>query len=139
MTRSARHPAGGAASLHALDAAEPYLGGVSFHATPPAKRFCEISQLSGGERTLASLALLFALHAYHPAPFMIMDEVDAALDNVNVAKLAAFVKRKTRDLQIISVSLKDQFYTEAAALVGIAKDRTRRASVPFSLDLEAYA
>ncbi|KAH8074561.1 hypothetical protein JL721_2128 [Aureococcus anophagefferens] len=71
ITKSLRHPNGGAASLHVLDADEPYLGGVSFHATPPSKRFCEISQLSGGERTLASLALLFAVHGYHPAPFRV--------------------------------------------------------------------
>ncbi|KAH8047668.1 hypothetical protein JL722_12929 [Aureococcus anophagefferens] len=118
ITKSLRHPNGGAAPLHVLDADEPYLGGVSFHATPPSKRFCEISQLSGGERTLASLALLFAVHGYHPAPFrapfMIMDEVDAALDNVNVAKLANFIKHQAKGLQIIAVSLKDQFYTEAA-------------------------
>lgn len=139
VTKSARHPSGGAASLHALDAAEPYLAGVSFHATPPAKRFCEISQLSGGERTLASLALLFALHAYRPAPFLVMDEVDAALDSVNVAKLAAFVKRRARTLQIVAVSLKDQFYTEADALIGVAKDSARAASVPFTLDLGTYA
>ena len=69
------HPGGGAASLHANDPDDPFLGGVAFHATPPAKRFCEISQLSGGERTLASLALLFAIHAFRPAPFMVMDEV----------------------------------------------------------------
>ena len=139
ITKSLRHPNGGAASLHVLDADEPYLGGVSFHATPPSKRFCEISQLSGGERTLASLALLFAVHGYHPAPFMIMDEVDAALDNVNVAKLANFIKHQARGLQIIAVSLKDQFYTEADALVGVAKDAQRAASVPFTLDLGAYA
>ena len=138
ITKSLRHPNGGAASLHVLDADEPYLGGVSFHATPPSKRFCEISQLSGGERTLASLALLFAVHNYHPAPFMIMDEVDAALDNVNVAKLANFIKHQARGLQIIAVSLKDQFYTEAEALVGVAKDLSAASSKPFCLDLAKY-
>ncbi|EGB12562.1 hypothetical protein AURANDRAFT_70503 [Aureococcus anophagefferens] len=192
ITKSLRHPNGGAASLHVLDADEPYLGGVSFHATPPSKRFCEISQLSGGERTLASLALLFAVHGYHPAPwtpsaapagdptaslagdptvapaamamgtpagtpaadptaartsmplddfdapFMIMDEVDAALDNVNVAKLANFIKHQAKGLQIIAVSLKDQFYTEAEALVGVAKDLSAASSKPFCLDLAKY-
>ena len=83
--------------------------------------------------------MLFALHAYRPAPFMVMDEVDAALDNVNVAKLAAFVKRRSRALQLICVSLKDQFYTEAESLVGVAKDVARKASVPFTLDLAQYA
>ena len=45
------------------------------------KRFRDMYQLSGGEKTVASLALLFAIHSYHPAPFFVMDEVDAALDN----------------------------------------------------------
>ena len=59
--------------------------------------------------------------------------------NVNVAKLANFIKHQARGLQIIAVSLKDQFYTEADALVGVAKDAQRAASVPFTLDLGAYA
>ena len=76
---------------------------------------------------MASLALLFALHAYRPAPFLIMDEVDAALDSVNVAKLAAFVKRRASSLQIVAVSLKDQFYNRRPTLlVGVAKDAQRR-------------
>ena len=70
---------------------------------------------------MASLALLFALRL-PPAPFLIMDEVDAALDSVNVAKLAAFVKRRASSLQIVAVSLKDQFYTRRTLLVGVAKD-----------------
>ena len=81
---------------------------------------------------------LFAVHNYHPAPFMIMDEVDAALDNVNVAKLANFIKHQARGLQIIAVSLKDQFYTEAEALVGVAKDLSAASSKPFCLDLAKY-
>ena len=56
-----------------------------------------------------------------------------------MAKLAAFVKRRASSLQIVAVSLKDQFYTEADALVGVAKDAQRAASVPFTLDLGAYA
>ena len=69
---------------------------------------------------------------------MIMDEVDAALDTVNVAKLANFVKHQAHGLQIIAISLKDQFYTEADALVGIAKDLAMAASKPFSLNLAKY-
>jgi ABC-type glutathione transport system ATPase component len=45
-------------------------------------------QLSGGERTVAALALLFAIHSYRPAPFFVMDEIDAALDNINVKKVS---------------------------------------------------
>ena len=54
---------------------------------PPLKRFRDMDQLSGGERTVAALALLFAIHSFQPAPFFVLDEVDAALDNANVLSL----------------------------------------------------
>lgn len=58
---------------------EPYNTGISYHAMPPMKRFRDMEQLSGGEKTMAALALLFAIHTFHPAPFFVLDEVDAAL------------------------------------------------------------
>ncbi len=57
---------------------------------PPMKRFRDMEQLSGGEKTVAALALLFAIHSFHPSPFFVLDEVDAALDNSNVSKVAAY-------------------------------------------------
>lgn len=81
MTRSSKHPLGGNAYLTLDDTEEPFKGGMKFNAMPPMKRFRDMYQLSGGEKTVASLALLFAIHSYHPAPFFVMDEVDAALDN----------------------------------------------------------
>lgn len=48
--------------------------------------------MTGGEKTVAALALLFAIHSYRPAPFFVMDEVDAALDNVNVRKVCNYIK-----------------------------------------------
>jgi hypothetical protein len=74
-------PLGGNAYLTLDDTEEPFKGGMKFNAMPPMKRFRDMYQLSGGEKTVASLALLFAIHSYHPAPFFVMDEVDAALDN----------------------------------------------------------
>jgi structural maintenance of chromosome 1 len=81
MTKSSKHPLGGNAYLSLDDTEEPYKGGMKFNAMPPMKRFRDMEQLSGGEKTVAALALLFAIHSYHPAPFFVMDEVDAALDN----------------------------------------------------------
>ena len=81
MTKSSKHPLGGNAYLSLDDTEEPYKGGMKFNAMPPMKRFRDMDQLSGGEKTVAALALLFAIHSYHPAPFFVMDEVDAALDN----------------------------------------------------------
>lgn len=87
MTKSSKHPLGGNAYLSLDDTDEPYRGGMKFNAMPPMKRFRDMEQLSGGEKTVAALSLLFAIHSYRPAPFFIMDEVDAALDNVNVLKV----------------------------------------------------
>lgn len=92
LTKSAEFTAGGRAYLSA-DQEEPYLAGVNYHTMPPAKRFRDMEHLSGGEKTMAALALLFAIHSYQPSPFFVLDEVDAALDNANVAKLVNYVKQ----------------------------------------------
>ncbi|KAJ8599796.1 hypothetical protein CTAYLR_004020 [Chrysophaeum taylorii] len=135
LTRSERHALGGTASLSPVDADEPYLGGLAFHATPPSKKFCDVSQLSGGERTLASLALLFAIRKYHAAPFVFLDEVDAALDAPNVRALASFLRAQD-DAQVVAVSHKDLLYTQASLLVGVSKPRSTHRSQTFSLVLE---
>ncbi len=81
--------------------------------------------MSGGEKTVAALALLFAIHSFHPAPFFVLDEVDAALDNVNVNKVSNYIKSRAQDsgLQCIVISLKETFYTKADALIGIYRDK----------------
>ncbi len=68
LTRSSRHTIGGHAYLSLEDTEEPYLGGIKFTAMPPMKRFRHMEQLSGGEKTVAALALLFAVHSYNPGP-----------------------------------------------------------------------
>ena len=96
LTRSDAHPTGGSAYLSLEHADEPYLGGVKFVAMPPAKRYRDMDALSGGEKTLSALALLFAVHSFQAAPFFVLDEVDAALDAANVARVARYVRAKTR-------------------------------------------
>jgi structural maintenance of chromosome 1 len=91
LTKSDEFPAGGRAYLTA-DEDEPYLAGVNYHTMPPTKRFRDMEHLSGGEKTMAALALLFAVHSYQPSPFFVLDEVDAALDNANVGKLVNYVR-----------------------------------------------
>ena len=100
---------------------EPYLEGINYNCVAPGKRFQPMSNLSGGEKTVAALALLFAIHSYKPAPFFILDEVDAALDNTNISKVARFIREKTDStFQCIVISLKEEFYGHAASLVGVA-------------------
>ena len=152
MTRSDAHPAGGSAYLSLEHADEPYLGGVRFVAMPPAKRYRDMDALSGGEKTLSALALLFAVHSFQAAPFFVLDEVDAALDAANVARVARYVRAKTREgkgqegnaasdappLQAIVISLKDGFYHHADALVGVCRDPDSSASGTLTFDLDRF-
>ena len=118
---------------------------------PPTKRFRDMEQLSGGEKTVAALALLFSIHSYKPSPFFILDEVDAALDNLNVAKVAGFIRSKSCEgarisqdadggngFQSIVISLKDTFYDKAEALVGVYRDSERGCSRTLTFDLTKY-
>ncbi|KAJ3226707.1 Structural maintenance of chromosomes protein 1 [Clydaea vesicula] len=143
LTKSKTFPLGGSATLTLEDGDEPYLDGVKFHAMPPMKRFRDMDQLSGGEKTVAALALLFAIHSYRPAPFFILDEVDAALDNTNVSKVAQYIQKKAKvdgneKCQFIVISLKSSFYEKAEGLVGICRDRELNGSKVLTLNLQQY-
>lgn len=76
---------GGNAELDLQDFLNPFTEGVVLSVMPPKKSWKQISHLSGGEKTLSSLSLIFALHRYKPSSFYIMDEIDAALDHKNVS------------------------------------------------------
>lgn len=120
--------AGGTAELELVDTLDPFAEGVAFSVMPPRKTWRPIANLSGGEKTLASLALVFALHAYKPCPLYVMDEIDAALDFRNVAIIAAYIRHKTlRSAQFMVISLRDGMFEAADRLVGVykVKDRTR--------------
>jgi structural maintenance of chromosome 1 len=139
LTRSKKHPTGGNAYLTLDRQDEPYLDGIKYNAMPPMKRFRDMEQLSGGEKTVAALAMLFAIHSFHPSPFFVMDEIDAALDNVNVNKVCQYIRRRSSDFQCIVISLKDSFYDKANGIVGVYRDNERNCSSSLSLDLDQYA
>lgn len=83
---------GGDAELELIDSMDPFTEGIVFNVRPAKKSWKIISNLSGGEKTLSSLALVFALHYYKPSPLYIMDEIDAALDFKNVSIVANYIK-----------------------------------------------
>lgn len=83
---------GGDAELELADSMDPFNEGIVFNVRPPKKSWKQISNLSGGEKTLSSLALVFALHYYKPSPLYVMDEIDAALDFKNVSIVAHYIK-----------------------------------------------
>lgn len=139
LTRSSKFPLGGTAYLGMEDAEEPYLAGIKYSAMPPMKRYRSMEELSGGEKTIAALALLFAIHHYRPSPVFILDEIDAALDNANVMKIANFMKSRAEDdVQFIVVSLKESLYTQSEGLVGIYRDVEGHCSRSLTLDLTPY-
>lgn len=118
---------------------EPYLDGINYNCVAPGKRFQPMSNLSGGEKTVAALALLFAIHSYQPAPFFLLDEIDAALDNTNIGKVASYIRSKKGNLQTIVISLKEEFYGCADALVGICSEPADcLVSDVMTLSLEEY-
>ncbi|ORZ30534.1 cohesin complex subunit psm1 [Catenaria anguillulae PL171] len=153
LTMSRNFPLGGTAYLSLESEEDPFSSGIKYHAMPPMKRFRDMEQLSGGEKTVAALALLFAINSYRPSPFFVLDEVDAALDNANVAKVARYVvqaglgKQGGKDgeteaamdrVQFVVISLKNSFYERAQALVGVHRDNDQNTSSVLTLDLEQF-
>ncbi|RNF20253.1 putative structural maintenance of chromosome (SMC) family protein [Trypanosoma conorhini] len=139
LTLSTRaHAVHGSAYLSLEDVEEPYLAGTKYHATPPLKRYMPMELLSGGERTMAALALLFAVHAVSPTPFFVLDEVDAALDAGNVEKLANYMRKNCNTTQFLVISLKDQLYHVADMLVGVLKNKQKESSSVLTMDLRGY-
>ncbi|XP_070611370.1 structural maintenance of chromosomes protein 1B isoform X3 [Erythrolamprus reginae] len=99
---------------------EPYLGGIGYNCVAPGKRFMPMDNLSGGEKSVAALALVFAIHSFRPAPFFVLDEVDAALDNTNIGKVSSFIRQQSKErFQTIVISLKEEFYSKADVLIGV--------------------
>jgi structural maintenance of chromosome 4 len=116
--------AGGDAELELVDSLDPFSEGIVFSVRPPKKSWKNISNLSGGEKTLSSLALVFALHHFKPTPLYVMDEIDAALvralfpllfsipltiieqDFKNVSIVANYIKQRTKNAQFVIISLR---------------------------------
>ncbi|XP_068046549.1 structural maintenance of chromosomes protein 1B isoform X2 [Anomalospiza imberbis] len=119
---------------------EPYLEGIGFHCVAPGKRFMPMDSLSGGEKTVAALALVFAVHSFRPAPFFILDEIDAALDNTNIDKVSSFIREQAHEqVQMIVISLKEEFYCKADALIGVCPEHNEiMFSQVLTLDLTEY-
>lgn len=111
----------GNADLELVDSMDPFSEGISFSVRPPRKSWKNISNLSGGEKTLSSLALVFALHYYKPSPLYFMDEIDAALDFKNVSIVANYIKDRTKNAQFIIISLRCNMFELADYLTGIYK------------------
>uniref|UniRef100_A0A8C7EXP8 Structural maintenance of chromosomes protein n=1 Tax=Neovison vison TaxID=452646 RepID=A0A8C7EXP8_NEOVI len=112
---------GGDAELELVDSLDPFSEGIMFSVRPPKKSWKKIFNLSGGEKTLSSLALVFALHHYKPTPLYFMDEIDAALDFKNVSIVAFYIYEQTKNAQFIIISLRNNMFEISDRLIGIYK------------------
>jgi chromosome segregation protein len=119
---------GGEGRLVLTDPAEPLTSGIEIEASPGRKRVKRISLLSGGERSLASMAFLFAIFTARPSPFYLMDEVEPALDDVNLHRFLRLVEGFARESQVLIVTHQKRTMEIAAMMYGISlnKDGTTK-------------
>ncbi len=130
---------GGNAELDLVDSLNPFTEGITFSVMPPKKSWKLIKHLSGGEKTLSSLALVYALHAYKPCPLYVMDEIDAALDFKNVGIVAQYCKEQSKQhAQMIIISLRTPMFDRADKLVGIYKIHGCTKSITTDLNALKY-
>ena len=110
---------GGRAQLQLVDPADVLESDIDIRLQPPGKNVKRLDALSGGEKGLSAIALLFAILKVNPAPFCIFDEVEAALDEANVSRYAQYVRRMTKNTQFILITHRRGTMEEADMLYGI--------------------
>ena len=110
---------GGKAALVLEDAEDPLNCGIDIRVQPPGKAVTTISLLSGGEKSFVAIALYFAIMKVRPTPFCIMDEIDAALDEANVERYAAYMRGMTGETQFIVITHHRATMEEADVLYGV--------------------
>lgn len=110
---------GGDAQLILENEEDPFEGGLIIKARPKGKRALRLNALSGGEKSMASLAFIFAIQAYDPSPFYILDEVDMFLDGQNAERVTSMVSNQSRNTQFILISLRRVTLNKADHIYGV--------------------
>jgi len=128
---------GGKARLRLVDESLPLESGVLVEVQPPGKRLVHMGLLSGGEKALAAMALLFAIYLIKPSPFIIMDEVDAPLDEANTDRFNALLREIEKSSQVVMVTHNRKTMEIAARLYGVTMDKNSISKI-VSVDLEGY-
>lgn len=113
---------GGNARLELTENEDPLLAGVEIVAEPPGKKLQSINLLSGGEKALTAIAILFAILKLRPMPFCLLDEIEAALDDSNVERFASYLKRFSQDTQFIVVTHRKPTMELADILYGVTME-----------------
>src|SRR5205814_3169042 len=113
---------GGRADLSLLDENDPLNCGIEISARPPGKQLQSISLLSGGERTMTAVALLFAIYMVRPSPFCILDEMDAPLDESNINRFVRVLDRFVSQSQFIIITHNKRTIAKADILYGVTME-----------------
>ena len=110
---------GGEAEMFLEDPDNPFEAGLVVKAKPPHKKVLRLEALSGGEKSLVSMAFIFAIQEYDPSPFYLLDEIDQNLDAVNAEKVARMIRRNSHAAQFVQISLRKVTLKEADHIVGV--------------------
>ena len=129
---------GGSAEVLLSDPDDVLTSGIEIKAAPPGKIIKNLVQLSGGEQAFVAIALFFAILQVNPTPFFILDEIEAALDEVNVARFAAYIKRYSLDTQFILITHRRGTMEAANRLYGVTMP-THGISKVLTLDVESIS
>ena len=113
---------GGRTELKLTDPDDVLASGIEFYAQPPGKKLENIALLSGGERALTAVALLFALYRVRPSPFCVLDEIDAALDDENVGRLVELLTEFSAQTQFLVITHNKRTAAGAGHLYGITME-----------------
>src|SRR5699024_3278931 len=110
---------GGQGTLSLLEDEDILTAGVQINAQPPGKKLQNMMQLSGGEKALTAISLLFAIQNLKPSPFCLLDEIEAALDDSNVDRFAGYLHKLTKNTQFIVITHRRGTMVSADRLYGI--------------------
>ncbi|MFX1377825.1 MAG: AAA family ATPase [Promethearchaeota archaeon] len=129
---------GGSAKMILDRPDKPFEGGISIEARPRGKKISSLEILSGGEKTLVALSFIFAVQEFYPAPFYVMDEIDAALDGPNVHRVSMVIKEFASQAQFMVISHREENIVNADRIYGVSMQQSGITDI-FSVDLEEEA
>ncbi|MCS7284455.1 MAG: AAA family ATPase, partial [Hydrogenobacter thermophilus] len=111
---------GGKAYMQVEKPEDPFSGGINLVVKPKGKEVQYLEAISGGEKTLVALSLIFAIQDYKPSPFYYFDEVDAHLDEANAKRVGQLIRKRSQKAQFIVVTLREVLASYADKLIGVS-------------------